>query len=167
MKPHPLGHVMWLNWWCNFEVINKFVPKSRMYSLCLEHCTHGQHNKKEGRMIIFICKSGSLMVLASSPGRFFANITITVVESNRNINAVGDGGNAIGPFQISKQYWKIAKDFDPSLANCQRRDVPELQRPRKWTVLNENNAGKSFNVGLYNLFYLMCMWMYSSLQEKL
>ena len=55
------------------------------------------------------------MVLASSPGRFFANITITVVESNRNINAVGDGGNAIGPFQISKQYWKIAKDFDPSL----------------------------------------------------
>ena len=25
--------------WCNFEVIHKFVPKSKMYSLCLEHCT--------------------------------------------------------------------------------------------------------------------------------
>ena len=40
---------------------------------------------------------------------------IELVESNGDINAVGDGGNAIGPFQIRKQYWKVAVDVDPNL----------------------------------------------------
>lgn len=30
-------------------------------------------------------------------------------------NAVGDGGKAIGPFQIHYSYWKDAVDFDPSI----------------------------------------------------
>lgn len=30
-------------------------------------------------------------------------------------NAVGDGGKAIGPFQIHHSYWKDAVDFDPSI----------------------------------------------------
>lgn len=30
-------------------------------------------------------------------------------------NAVGDGGMAIGPYQIHEVYWRDAKDYDPSL----------------------------------------------------
>lgn len=37
------------------------------------------------------------------------------VESNGNIDAVGDGGLAIGPFQIHNVYWLDAVAHDPSL----------------------------------------------------
>jgi len=40
---------------------------------------------------------------------------IRIVESGGNDNAVGDGGNAIGPFQIWKNYWKDAIEHDPSI----------------------------------------------------
>lgn len=30
-------------------------------------------------------------------------------------NAVGDGGKAIGPFQIHKVYWQDAVEYDPSI----------------------------------------------------
>lgn len=37
------------------------------------------------------------------------------VESKGNINAIGDGGKAIGPFQIHQIYWNDASQYDPSL----------------------------------------------------
>ena len=40
---------------------------------------------------------------------------IMTVESNGNINAVGDGGESIGPFQIQEDYWDDAVVRDPSL----------------------------------------------------
>ena len=42
-------------------------------------------------------------------------------ESSGDINAVGDGGLAIGPFQIHRVYWEDAVAYDPSLtANGQK-----------------------------------------------
>ena len=38
-----------------------------------------------------------------------------MVESGGDINAVGDGGLAIGPFQIQEAYWSDAVEYDPSL----------------------------------------------------
>ncbi len=43
---------------------------------------------------------------------------ICKVESNCQEDAVGDGGNAIGPYQIWKVYWKDALEFDPSIGGC-------------------------------------------------
>jgi len=40
------------------------------------------------------------------------------VESNCQEDAVGDNGNAIGPYQIWKVYWRDAVDFDPSIGGC-------------------------------------------------
>ena len=40
---------------------------------------------------------------------------IRIVESGGNDNAGGDGGNAIGPYQIWRNYWKDAVDHDPSI----------------------------------------------------
>jgi len=40
---------------------------------------------------------------------------IRIVESGGNDNAVGDGGNAIGPYQIWKNYWKDAVEHEPSI----------------------------------------------------
>lgn len=40
---------------------------------------------------------------------------IEQVESSGNPNAVGDGGKAIGAFQIHRAYWQDAVEFDPSI----------------------------------------------------
>ena len=37
------------------------------------------------------------------------------VESNRGKSLLGDGGQAIGPYQIWREYWQDAVDFDPSI----------------------------------------------------
>jgi len=37
------------------------------------------------------------------------------VESNRGKNLVGDGGKAIGPYQIWREYWQDAVEFDKSI----------------------------------------------------
>ncbi|MBC8442587.1 MAG: hypothetical protein H8D80_00190 [Proteobacteria bacterium] len=37
------------------------------------------------------------------------------IESNNKDDAVGDGGNAIGRYQIWKIYWQDAVEFDPSI----------------------------------------------------
>ena len=37
------------------------------------------------------------------------------VESGGNLNAVGNNGKAIGPFQILKSYWTDAAEEDPTL----------------------------------------------------
>jgi hypothetical protein len=54
---------------------------------------------------------------------------IRIVESGDNANAVGDGGNAIGAYQIWKSYWKDAIDHDPSIGgeylDCYNKDYAE------------------------------------------
>jgi len=40
---------------------------------------------------------------------------IRIVESNDTPMAIGDGGKAIGAYQIWKSYWKDAVEFDSSL----------------------------------------------------
>lgn len=51
---------------------------------------------------------------------------VRVVESNDNPAAVGDGGNAIGAYQIWESYWRDAVDFDPSIGgtyqDCYNRE---------------------------------------------
>lgn len=43
---------------------------------------------------------------------------IRQVESHGNDKAVGDGGKAIGPFQIWRVYWQDAVQFDKSIGGC-------------------------------------------------
>ena len=40
---------------------------------------------------------------------------IEQVESGGRVNAVGDNGKAIGPFQIHRVYWQDAVEHDPSI----------------------------------------------------
>jgi hypothetical protein len=49
---------------------------------------------------------------------------IRIVESNDNPNAVGDGGDSIGCYQIQKCYWLDAKEFsdlDGTYLDCYNR----------------------------------------------
>ena len=54
---------------------------------------------------------------------------IRMVESSGNDSAVGDNGNAIGPYQIWRSYWKDAIQFDPSIGgkyeDCFNREYAE------------------------------------------
>ena len=49
---------------------------------------------------------------------------IRIVESNDDPNAVGDGGDSIGCYQIQKCYWLDAKEFsdlDGTYLDCYNR----------------------------------------------
>ena len=54
---------------------------------------------------------------------------IRFVESGNNDSAVGDNGNAIGPYQIWRSYWKDAVEYDPTIGgkyeDCFNRDYAE------------------------------------------
>lgn len=39
------------------------------------------------------------------------------MESGGDVNAVGDGGKSIGPYQIQKRYWSDAVEKDSSLTS--------------------------------------------------
>lgn len=51
------------------------------------------------------------------------------VESSRGKVLVGDGGKAIGPYQIWYKYWRDAVEYDPSIGgvyrDCMRKDYAE------------------------------------------
>ena len=42
------------------------------------------------------------------------------VESCRGKNLIGDGGKAIGPYQIWYSYWRDAVEYDPSIGGSYR-----------------------------------------------
>jgi len=54
---------------------------------------------------------------------------IRMVESSDGKNLVGDGGKAIGPYQIHKAYWQDAVEHDPSIGgsykDCMNRAYAE------------------------------------------
>jgi hypothetical protein len=51
------------------------------------------------------------------------------VESNRGKITVGDNGKAIGPYQIWREYWQDAVDFDKSIGgkyeDCMNKSYAE------------------------------------------
>lgn len=70
-------------------------------------------------------------------------------------NAVGDGGKAIGPFQIHQSYWQDAIDYDPSIggvyADCKNeeyaRRVVLAYLSRYCKVWTDANAARIHNGG--------------------
>ena len=70
-------------------------------------------------------------------------------------NAVGDGGQAIGPFQIHKAYWQDAVDHDPSIggvyADCKNeayaRKIVTAYLSRYCKVWTDENAARIHNGG--------------------
>ncbi len=55
---------------------------------------------------------------------------ICSVESNCNDDAVGDGGDSIGAYQIQYAYWKDATDFDKSIGGSYQ-DCKDSEYSRK------------------------------------
>lgn len=43
---------------------------------------------------------------------------ICQVESGGDSHAIGDGGKAIGPYQIHKSYWQDAIEYDKTIGGC-------------------------------------------------
>ena len=66
---------------------------------------------------VFLCVSYCYAVEDTSDRLLQA---ICKVESNCNNDAVGDGGKAIGPYQIWYVYWKDAVEHDPSIGGSYR-----------------------------------------------
>lgn len=59
---------------------------------------------------------------------------IKVVESGGDCNAVGDGGRAIGPYQIHRAYWEDACQHDPSLRSGRYQDCRDPVYARRVVV---------------------------------
>lgn len=70
-------------------------------------------------------------------------------------NAVGDGGRAIGPFQIHRAYWQDALEYDPSIggvyADCRNeeyaRRVVVAYLSRYCKVWSDENVARIHNGG--------------------
>lgn len=58
---------------------------------------------------------------------------ISKVESNHKDDAIGDGGKAIGRYQIHKAYWQDAVQFDPSIGG-KYEDCKDPEYARKIVV---------------------------------
>lgn len=72
---------------------------------------------------------------------------ICKVESNCESDAVGDGGKAIGPFQIWRVYWSDAVEFDPSIGgvyeDCLDKEYAEKVVRAYWRrYANERRLGR-------------------------
>ena len=72
---------------------------------------------------------------------------ICKVESNCEESAVGDSGNAIGPYQIWYVYWKDAIDYRPSIggsySDCVNKEYSEQIIKAYWDrYANENRLGR-------------------------
>ena len=72
--------------------------------------------------VLFVCGIiASLAAAVPPPSDYNTDrilVSIRQVETGGCKNpstAVGDGGKAIGPFQIHQSYWQDAVDFDPSI----------------------------------------------------
>ena len=70
---------------------------------------------------------------------------IKQVESGGRTNAVGDGGRAIGPYQIHHSYWVDACAYDPSLAAGKYSDCFKEPYARRVVIayLKRYAAGRS------------------------
>ena len=70
-------------------------------------------------------------------------------------NAVGDNGNSIGPFQISRAYWQDAIDHDPSIGgvytDCKNeayaRQIVRAYMLRYVKVWSDENVARTHNGG--------------------
>jgi|TARA_R110000824_G_scaffold223921_2_gene411605 hypothetical protein len=75
---------------------------------------------------------------------------IRIVESSGNDDAVGDNGNAIGPFQIWEVYWMDATEFsglDGDYRNCYDRKYAErIVRSYMKRYATEKRLGRTVNM---------------------
>jgi hypothetical protein len=72
------------------------------------------------RSLLLVAASISVIVCsanAAPPSERLLD-AIATVESGNNPNVVGDGGKAIGVFQIWRVYWQDAVQHDPSIGGC-------------------------------------------------
>ena len=65
-------------------------------------------------MIAAVIMSAVLSVPPTVPTNRLLDAMYTV-ESSRGKVLVGDGGKAIGPYQIWYSYWQDAVEYDPSI----------------------------------------------------
>lgn len=67
---------------------------------------------------------------------------IRQVESNGDDSAVGDKGKAIGPYQIWKDYWKDACEYDPSLKSGTYEDCFDPSYAKRVVIAYLSRYGK-------------------------
>lgn len=85
------------------------------------------------KMITFYIAIGAIVALLVDGGGPTSDRdlldSICYVESGCEEGAIGDGGNAIGPYQIWETYWRDAMEHDPSIGgnyeDCMCKDYSE------------------------------------------
>jgi hypothetical protein len=70
---------------------------------------------------------------------------IKQVESGGDCDAIGDGGKAIGPYQIHRSYWSDACAYDPTLASRPYYACFEEAYARRVVVAYLTRYGKGKN----------------------
>lgn len=139
--PHYRGKHKTALWELVLEEGNQFFPIGGVYpnkDSAVKSLNEYMNNHKIRRRAVKFVVSAFLFLVANM-NVFAANThtlddllaAIVQVESGGNPAAVGDGGRAIGPFQIWEVYFRDAQSFDKSLKNVQYKDVTNLTVAKK------------------------------------
>lgn len=105
--------------------------------------------------MINLCIAACVMCVPPSSSTDVGGIlrAIAQVESNHNDNAIGDGGKAIGRYQIHKAYWQDAVQFDPSIGG-KYEDCKDPVYARKIVVAYLSRYAPNWNIdtvaGIHN-----------------
>lgn len=105
--------------------------------------------------MINLCIAACVMCVPPSSSTDVDGIlrAIAQVESNHNDNAIGDGGKAIGRYQIHRVYWIDAVEYDPSIGG-KYEDCKDPVYARKIVVAYLSRYAPNWNIdtvaGIHN-----------------
>jgi hypothetical protein len=105
--------------------------------------------------MINLCIAACVMCVPPSASTDVDGIlrAIAQVESNHDDSAIGDGGKAIGRYQIHKVYWIDAVQYDPSIGG-KYEDCKDPVYARKIAVAYLSRYAPNWNVdtvaGIHN-----------------
>ena len=105
--------------------------------------------------MINLCIAACVMCVPPSTSTDVDGIlrAIAQVESNHNDDAIGDGGKAIGRYQIHKVYWMDAVQYDPSIGG-KYEDCKDPVYARKIVVAYLSRYAPNWNIdtvaGIHN-----------------
>ena len=105
--------------------------------------------------MINLCIAACVMCVPPSPSTDVDGIlrAIAQVESNHKDSAIGDGGKAIGRYQIHKVYWIDAIEYDPSIGG-KYEDCKDPTYAGKIVVIYMSRYAPNWNIdtvaGIHN-----------------
>lgn len=105
----------------------------------------------KAKLTLTLCLLFPQLVLAAEPDMRDFFQAVGTVESNHNDDAVGDGGDSIGRYQIQWTYWKDATDFDKTIGGTYQDVKDPAYAEKIMRAYFKRYARDAYNSGDYEV----------------